>query len=93
MSSLIHPTAVIESGANLGRDISVGPFAVIEKGAEIGDGVVLESHAVVKKWARIGDDVRVGHFCIVGGDPQHLDFDCEIESFVSIAQGSRLGEA
>ena len=42
MSSLIHPTAVIESGANLGRDISVGPFAVIEKGAEIGDGVVLE---------------------------------------------------
>ena len=32
MPSLIHPTAVIESGANLGRDISVGPFAVIEKG-------------------------------------------------------------
>ena len=92
MSSLIHTTAVIESGANLGRDISVGPFAVIEKGAEIGDGVVLESHAVVKKWARIGDNVRVGHFCVVGGDPQHLDFDCEIESFVSIGQGSRLGE-
>ena len=92
MSSKIHHTAIIESKSSLGEGVSVGPYAIVEEGSEIGDNSVLESHSVIKKWARIGKNVRVGHFSVVGGDPQHLDFDRQTQSFASIGSNSRLGE-
>ena len=92
MEALIHKTAIVESGSTLGEKVSVGPYAVIEKGACIGDGSVVESHVVIKKWARIGEAVKIGHFSVVGGDPQHLGFDYKTESFVSIGSKTRLGE-
>ena len=75
MDSLIHQSAIVEPETIMGRGITVGPYAIIEDGAVIGDGSVIESHAVVKKWARIGEKARIGHHSVLGGDPQHLDFD------------------
>ena len=92
MDSLIHQTAIVEPETIMGRGISVGPYAFIEGGAVIGDGSVIESHAVVKKWARIGEKARIGHHSVLGGDPQHLDFDSSTESFLTIGDQVRIGE-
>ena len=92
MDSLIHQTAIVEPETIMGRGISVGPYAFIEGGAVIGDGSVIESHAVVKKWARIGEKARIGHHSVLGGDPQHLDFDSSTESFLTVGDQVRIGE-
>src|SRR5438270_11040389 len=43
----IHPTAVIDPTAKLGKNAHVGPYAVVEAHAEIGDGATLLAHVVI----------------------------------------------
>ena len=40
----------------------------------------------------MGNDVRVGHFSVLGGDPQHLKFDRSIDSIVKVSNDVRIGE-
>ena len=88
----IHPTAIIESGAILGSNVTVGAYAIIENGAKIGNDCLIQSHAVIKKYAVVGDNAEVGHFAVIGGDPQHGSFDRSIPSSVIIGSGTRIGE-
>lgn len=88
----IHPTAIIEEGATLGKYVRIGPYAILEEGAQIGKGCIVHSHAVVKKNALLGDGVEVGHFSVIGGDPQHTGFDRRVMSKVVIEQDTRIGE-
>jgi UDP-3-O-[3-hydroxymyristoyl] glucosamine N-acyltransferase len=68
----IHPSAVVEDGARIGADASIGAFAYVGPEAEIGAGAILMSHASVGAGARIGDNAllhagaRVGERCVVG---------------------------
>lgn len=88
---MIHPTALVDPAARLGRDVTVGPYAVIEADTEIGDGCVIATHAVVKRYSRLGARNRVAEFAVIGGEPQDFKFkDCV--SFVVIGEGNRIGE-
>lgn len=68
----IHKTAVVEEGATLGENVSLGAFAVIEKGAVIGDNAQIGAHCYVGKNAKIGantklyPNVTVYHDCVIG---------------------------
>ena len=55
----VHPSAVIDSTATLGRGVSVGPLAVISAGARIGDGSVIGPHASIGADATIGPDALI----------------------------------
>ena len=92
MASLIHSTAIVDSHAHLGEDVSVGPYAIVEPGVTIGKGSSIESHAIIKKATLLGKGVRIGHFSVVGGDPQQLSFDPSTPSGTEIGDGARLGE-
>jgi UDP-3-O-[3-hydroxymyristoyl] glucosamine N-acyltransferase len=50
----VHPQAVVEPGATLGKDVSIGPFCHIGAGAAIGDGTTLLAGVFVGQKARIG---------------------------------------
>jgi UDP-3-O-[3-hydroxymyristoyl] glucosamine N-acyltransferase len=50
----IHPSAIIDSTAQLGADVSVGPLSIIGAGARIGAGSMIGPHCV------IGTDVTLG---------------------------------
>jgi len=52
----VHRTAVIETGVELGPDVSVGAWAVLEAGASIGPRTRVGAHCVVGRGARIGAD-------------------------------------
>lgn len=52
----IHPTAIVESGAEIDSEATIGPYAVVETEARIGPGVELHSHAVVGRGCLIGRD-------------------------------------
>ncbi len=54
----IHPTAVVDEGATVGRDVHIGPHCVIASGASVGDRSVLVAGCY------IGQDCVVGVDCL-----------------------------
>lgn len=91
MSSLIHPTAIIEEGAKLGDGVKIGPYCVIGKDVEIGDGCELMSHVVVTGYTRMGARNRVFPFSSIGQIPQDLKFHGEA-SRVEIGDDNQIRE-
>ena len=63
---MIHPTAIIESGAQLGENVSVGPYSYIGNDVVIGDNCVIESHVVIKGPSTIGSGNHIFQFASVG---------------------------
>lgn len=88
----IHPTAIMEDGVNMEEGCKVGPYAYVQEGAVLGRNCKIDSHAVIKSFARIGQGVQVGHFSVIGGDPQHLSFDSTLRSEVLVGDFTRIGE-
>lgn len=77
MSQQIHPTAVIEDGAKIGNNVSIGPFCVIGPDVSIADGCELKSHVVVDGWTEIGEKSIIYPFASLGLAPQDLKFGGE----------------
>jgi len=75
--SLIHPSAVIDDGATLGENVSVGPFAYIGPKVSIGDNTTVASHAVIEGKTTIGKNNRIFSHSAVGTIPQDLKYDGE----------------
>lgn len=75
--SLIHASAVIEKGAILGANVSVGPFAHIGANVKIGDDTSVASHAVIQGNTTIGKNNRIFPHAAIGTIPQDLKFSGE----------------
>lgn len=73
----VHPTAVIESGAELDENVRVGPYTIIGAGARIGGGTVLGSHTLVEGRVDIGRECRIGSHVVIGAPPQDLKYGGE----------------
>jgi UDP-N-acetylglucosamine acyltransferase len=83
----IHPTAIIDPKAELGRGVRVGPYCVVGPAVVLGDGCELVSHVTIHGPCRIGADNRFYSHCAVGGDPQDKKYKGEPES--SLVLGDR----
>lgn len=90
--SRIHPTAVIDPGAELADNVEVGAFAVIEKDVSIASGCSIASHAILRRYSRLGENVQIDSFAVIGGLPQDLSFDPEIESGVLVGKNTVFRE-
>ncbi len=88
----IHPTALIERGAQLGKNVEIGPFSIIGSEAVIGDDSVIQSHVVLEGAIRMGASNVIGHGSIIGGPPQDLSFKTETRSAVEIGDRNVLRE-
>jgi UDP-N-acetylglucosamine acyltransferase len=67
---MIHPTALVHSGARLAPGVSVGPYSIIGEHVEIGEGTTVGSHVVIEGRTRIGAHNRIFGFSSLGGEPQ-----------------------
>lgn len=50
----VHASAVVEDGAEIAADATVGPYAVVGRGTRVEAGAVVGAHAVVGRDCRIG---------------------------------------
>ena len=73
----IHPTALVNPGAKLGKNIVVGPNAVIEPDVEIADDCTIGPNAVIYSGARLGNRVKIFQGASVSNLPQDLKFGGE----------------
>jgi UDP-N-acetylglucosamine acyltransferase len=74
VASQIHPTAVVDPGAELGEGVVVGPHAVIGAGVTIGAGTHVGAGAYLQGPTILGRDNRVFPHVCIGTDPQDLKF-------------------
>ena len=68
--SLVHPTAIIEPGAELGASVSVGPYTVIGARVKIGARTRIAAHCVIEGDTTLGEDCAVFQFASLGAVPQ-----------------------
>lgn len=73
----VHPTAIIEKGAELHASVKVGPYAILGPKVKVAEGVSIGAHAVIEGDTRIGRGCRIFHHASVGAVPQDLKFHGE----------------
>ena len=78
----IHPTAIVESGAKLGEEVTIGPYCIVGPEVELGEGVGLTSHVVVAGRTIIGPNTRIYPFASLGHPPQDLKYKGESSQLV-----------
>ena len=64
----IHPSAVVDSSANIAASARIGPLCVIEAGASVGEGTVLKSRVTLGEDCHIGDRCIVHSGVVIGAD-------------------------
>lgn len=74
MAERIHPTAVIDPGAELGADVDIGAFAYVGTGVTLGAGTRLHHHASVEGNTVVGENCEVFPYACLGGKTQDLKF-------------------
>ena len=68
----VHPTAVVDPTAKIGKNAHIGPYVVIGHGVQIGDDAVILAHVVIYREAKIGNKffahahAVVREFCQLG---------------------------
>jgi len=75
--SLIHPSSIIEDGAVIGENVSIGAFVYISKEVSIGDHTTIASHSVIEGKTTIGKNNRIFSHSAIGTIPQDLKFNNE----------------
>ena len=82
MATSVHPTAIVEPGAQLGADVSIGPYCIVGPQVILGDRVQLLSHVVIAGHTSIGADTAIYPFASIGHKTQDLKYkggDCRLE--------------
>ncbi|KAL1520634.1 hypothetical protein AB1Y20_022208 [Prymnesium parvum] len=88
----IHPTAVVDPAATLGRGVRIGPFSVVGPHASLGEDVCLHSHVVIAGHTSIGEGTTVYSHATVGAAPQDRKHAATHRSELRIGRHCRLFE-
>jgi UDP-N-acetylglucosamine acyltransferase len=75
--SRIHPSAIVDVGAELGEGVEIGPWCIVGPGVVLGDDVRLVSHVVVQQDTAVGARTVIHPYAVIGGDPQHTGYKGE----------------
>jgi UDP-N-acetylglucosamine acyltransferase len=98
----IHPTAIVESTAEIADDVEIGPYCVIGPKVTIGSGCRLVAHVHVTGVTSIGARTRMLPFCSLGTPPQSARYrggatklvigaDCDLREGVTMNTGTEDG--
>ncbi|MFG6567268.1 acyl-ACP--UDP-N-acetylglucosamine O-acyltransferase [Sulfitobacter sp. 1A13679] len=89
--SNIHPSAVIEEGAQIDPSARVGPFCMVGPEVVLKADVELKSHVVVTGRTEVGAGTVIFSFAVIGEIPQDLKFKGEASRLV-IGERNRIRE-
>lgn len=75
--SNIHSSAVIEDGAKIGNNVTIGPFVSISSQTIIDDDNIIDAHAVIAGKTTLGKGNHIFSHAVIGSIPQDLKFNGE----------------
>jgi UDP-N-acetylglucosamine acyltransferase len=74
MGASIHPTAIIEPGAQLGAGVTVGAYAYVGPKVVLGDGCILHHHANIEGRTTLGRECEIFPFACIGTKTHDLKY-------------------
>ncbi len=100
--SNIHPSAIIEPGAQIGENVTIEAYAIVKGTVTLGNDVVIKSHAYIDGHTTIGDGTVIWPSASIGTKTQALKYsgektfvvigkNCEIREFVTINSSYQEG--
>ncbi|MDD5359273.1 MAG: acyl-ACP--UDP-N-acetylglucosamine O-acyltransferase [Sulfurovaceae bacterium] len=87
----IHPTAIIEDGAKIGENVTIGAYSYIGKNVTIGDGSIVDTHTLIEGYTTIGKNNHIFSHATVGSIPQDLKYNGE-KSELIIGDNNKIRE-
>lgn len=87
----VHPTAIVDPGAELGEGVTVGPWSMVGPNVKIGDGTEVRSHVLIEKNTTLGADCVIHQGAVLGTDPQDLKYRGE-ETFLVVGDRTVIRE-
>lgn len=90
-SADIHPTAIVEDGAEIGESCRIGPYCVIGPEVRLAAEVELKSHVAVAGVTSVGAGTQIYPFASIGHAPQDLKYAGERTELV-IGAKNRIRE-
>lgn len=91
MTAQIHPSAIVDPQASLGKNVRIGPYCVVGPKVKLGNNVTLHSHVVIDGKTTIGEGTTVYPFASLGLAPQDLKYKGE-ESELIIGKNNTIRE-
>lgn len=91
LMAAIHPTAIVDSSAQLASDVQVGANAIIGAGVRIDSGSVIHPFAQVIGNATLGRNNTIHSHCVIGGPPQDKKYKGE-PTRIEIGDGNTFRE-
>lgn len=91
-NAVIHPTSIVENGAVIAANVTVGPFCFIGSKVEIGTGTELKFHIIINGITKIGCHNKIYQFTTIGEDNQDLKYAGEPTS-VEIGDHNHIRES
>ncbi len=99
----IHSTAIIDSSARLGTNVSIGAYSIIGTGVNIGSNTWIGPHVVINGPTAIGSGNRIFQFSSIGEIPQDKKYhgeksqliigdDNTIREYVTINRGTEADQ-
>src|SRR2546421_11707568 len=70
----IHPTAVVDRGAEIAADVEIGPYCVIGPNVAIGEGCRFRAHVHLTGRTTIGARTVIAPFASLGTPPQSVKY-------------------
>ena len=69
---MIHKSVIIEDGAKIANDVTIGPFCYIGKDVTLSSGCRLESNVILKGKLSIAKNVKIFSFSAIGQDDSEI---------------------
>ena len=87
----IHPTAIVDPGAELAADVTVGPYSIVGAHVRIGEGTAIGAHCVIDGHTSIGRHNTFFQFTSIGAAPQDKKYAGE-PTGLEIGDGNTIRE-
>ena len=88
----IHPTAIVEDGAQLGEDVEIGPYATIAADVKLGARTIVQQGAIIRGHTTIGEDCQIFPYACIGMKTQDLKYKAGSVSYVEIGNRTVIRE-
>src|SRR5580765_6006223 len=87
----IHPTAIVDPGADLGSGTIVGPYCIVGANVTIGENCWLQHHVTLARPMRVGAENKFYAYCSIGQQTQDLKYKGE-PTYLEIGDGNVFRE-
>ena len=102
MTCSIHPTAIVDSRAEIGAGVHLGAYSLVGPDVKLGDRTRIGPHVVIEGHTTIGPESEIFQFAAIGAAPQDLKYRGEpstlvlgarnkVREFVTLHPGTAAG--